>query len=85
MRAFTYLAALPGLQVILILLAAATWLIGGNILVALHYRRRGKSAASGFRPFAFPFRDFDGKEWLMMIALAAASITLAAIAMSMNE
>jgi hypothetical protein len=75
-------APMPGLQVVLLIVAAATWLIGGNLLVAWHYRRRGKSPWSGFRPFAFPFKDFDATEWLALAALAVLALALGAIAIS---
>ena len=41
------LAAMPGLQLVFLLLAAVTWLGGGNILVAYHYKRVGKSPWAG--------------------------------------
>lgn len=60
---------MPGMQITLAVLFAATWLIGGNLLVAKHYRRMGKSPWSGFVPFAFPFKDFNTKEWLTLALL----------------
>ena len=77
-------AAMPGLQLVFLGLAAVTWLIGGNVLVAFHYRRVGKSAWSGFRPFAFPFKDFNAREWLILAILLALSLTFCGIAISMN-
>src|SRR2546426_7199313 len=41
-------SAMPGLQLVFFALAAVTWLGGGNILVAYHYKRVGKSAWSAF-------------------------------------
>ena len=78
------LLAMPGLQVVLVALAAITWLIGGNVLVAFHYRRLGRSVWSGFRPFAFPFKDFNAREWLILALLLVLSITFIGIAMSIN-
>jgi hypothetical protein len=72
------------LQLVFICLFAATWLIGGNVVVARHYRRMGKSVWSGFKPFAFPFRNFNASEWLSLLALAALSLTFAAIAGALN-
>ena len=43
------------------------------ILVAYHYKRVGKSAWSGFKPFAFPFRHFNAKERLMLAGLCGLS------------
>ena len=77
-------SAMPGLQLLFLVLAAVTWLGGGNILVAYHYRRVGKPAWSGFKPFAFPFKHFNGKEWLILVGLAARTFTFAGFAMSLN-
>src|SRR5262245_4471178 len=41
----------------------------------------GKSAWSGFKPFVFPFRDFNAREWLSLLALAIVSLSLVAIAL----
>lgn len=57
-------------------LGMAVWLIGGNLLVAWHYRRMGKSPWSGLKPFAFPFRDFNSREWIVLGALALTSVLL---------
>ena len=77
-------SAMPGLQLLFLVLAAVTWLGGGNILVAYHYKRVGKPAWSGFKPFAFPFRRFNAKEWLILAGLAAITFTFAGLAMSLN-
>jgi hypothetical protein len=63
-------------QVLLVACAAVTWLIGGNVLVAFHYKRVGGAWWSGFRPFAFPFRAFNAREWLILAVLAVTSLTL---------
>jgi hypothetical protein len=63
---------------------AATWLIGGNILVACHYRRMGEPWWSGFKPFTFPLKDFNAQEWLTLLALAILSLTFGMIAISLN-
>ena len=52
------------------------WLIGGNIIVALHYKRKGKNMASGFKPFAFPFKDFNKREWIETGILSIISLAL---------
>jgi len=57
-------------------LAMVVWLIGGNLLVAWHYRRMGKSAWSGLKPFAFPFKDFNSRKWIILAALAITSLML---------
>jgi hypothetical protein len=68
----------------LVVLAMATWLVGGNVLVASHYRRLGKSPWSGFRPFAFPFAPFNAKEWAILALLVVISLVLFAAAMLVN-
>jgi hypothetical protein len=78
-------AELPGLQLLLLGLSAATWLIGGNLIVARHYRRMGKSHWSGFEPFAFPFKDFNTAEWLSLLALLILALGFGAIAVSLNS
>ena len=52
------------------------WLIGGNVLVAYHYKRRGMPMESGFHPFAYPFKHFNGREWLVLALLGTASLTM---------
>ena len=75
---------IPALRLVFFALCAITWLIGGNILVALHYRRMGKSVWSGFKSFAFPWKDFNAKEWLVLLALAVVTFIFGAIALSLN-
>jgi len=79
-----FLAQFSTPQLVLLGLAAATWLVGGNILIAFHYRRLGKSGWSGFHPFAFPFKDFNAREWLILLVLAALTFAFGITAMSMN-
>lgn len=67
-----------------VLLGVAVWLVGGNVLVALHYRSLGKPSWSGFKPFAFPFKDFNAKEWTTLIALAIISVSIFALGISFN-
>jgi len=55
------------------------WLIGGNVLVGYHYKRRGMPMESGFRPFAYPFKDFNVREWALLGMLAASSMALAGL------
>ena len=69
---------------VLVLLGIGVWLVGGNMLVARHYRRLGKPSWSGFKPFAFPFTDFDAKEWATLFALAIVSLSLFGLAVSFN-
>lgn len=70
---------------VLIMLGAGIWIIGGNILDARHYRRLGKPAWSGLMPFAFPFKNFNTREWLIMSVLAVLSLGLLGVAVALNE
>ena len=71
------------LQLLFLGLAAATWLIGGNIVVALHYRRMGKSLWSGFWPFASP--NFNAREALAILVLLIVALTFGVVAISLNS
>jgi hypothetical protein len=62
------------------ILAAITWFVGGNVVCALSYRRRGMPLSSGFVPFAFPFHKFNIVEWLMMLVVALAAFGLLVLA-----
>lgn len=48
-------------------------------------RRMGKPAWSGFKPSAFPWKDFDAREWLSLSLLAIIALTLGAIALSLDQ
>jgi len=76
---------MPAIQVLFLALAAVVWLGGGNLLVARHYVRRGKSPWSGFKPFAFPFANFNGLKWLALFGLAVLSLSLGALAISLGN
>jgi len=70
----------PPSTLILLALAMAVWLIGGNLLVMSHYARIGKSRWSGFLPFAFPWAKFNLKEWCILALLAFVFFALAVAA-----
>jgi hypothetical protein len=70
---------------LLIILANATWLVGGNLLVAKHYRRLGKSPWAGFKPFAFPFAKFNAREWGILAILVVMTFTLFILAMFVDH
>jgi hypothetical protein len=74
------LSSLPNEKLVFLGLFAATWLIGGNVVVALHYKRIGKPMWSGFKPFAFPFKDFNRKEWGLLAILAVIALTFGSMA-----
>ena len=64
---------------------AGTWLIGGNLLVAMHYRRIGKPWWSGFRPFSCPFGNFNLFEWLSLIILGAVAFFFGGLALALGH
>src|SRR3989442_10338242 len=47
-----------------------------NVIVALHYQRRGMPWWAGLRPWAFPFRHFKTWEWLALLLLGICALTL---------
>jgi hypothetical protein len=59
---------------VLIGLAAVFWVVGGNILIAFHYRRRGVSWWGRLKPSNFAFVHFNGREWLILLILAILSL-----------
>jgi hypothetical protein len=73
------------ITLMLVSLGAVTLLVGGNVLVAMHYRRVGKSIWSGFKPFAFPFKDFNRWEWLWFGLLAVVALTLMGLGIELNQ
>ncbi len=64
----------PTAALILMVLSMSTWLIGGNILVAFHFRRRGLPMWSGLIPFRFRLSDFNATEWLIFAALLVVAV-----------
>ena len=76
---------MPTPQLILLGIAGCIWLIGGNILFFLHKRRVGKSWWQFMNPFEPPFKDFNGREWLVLIALIVSTFIFAGAAMSFNQ
>jgi hypothetical protein len=75
---------MPRLQVLFVVLAVVTWLGGANVLIARHYRRMGKPAWSGLRPFASPFQGFNATEWLIFAILAAVALGFLVLAVSLS-
>ena len=82
---FSIFAGMPLSQPILIGLSAITWLVGVNILVAYHYKRRGKYWASGLKLGAFPFNNFTVKEWLILGTLAIPALSFIVLAVSYGK
>ncbi len=77
-------STMPTAQLILLGIAGGIWLIGGNVLFYLHKRRVGKSWWQFMNPLEPPFKDFNGKEWSILIVLVISTFIIAGAAMSFN-
>ena len=66
-------------QLILVILGATVWLVGGNILMAAHERRVGEPW------FKTPFRKFNAKEWVILGLLTAVSFSLLITALNLSQ
>ncbi|UNP29296.1 hypothetical protein [Lysobacter gummosus] len=77
-EAFT---AMPDIQTALIVLFFAFSVVAGNAVFALHYRRVGKPVLrSLFNPTSFPLLNFNTREWLLLLSVAAVSIGIIVLA-----
>jgi hypothetical protein len=74
------IAKMSSLQLLFFGLFIATWLIGINVLMALHYRRLGQPWWMGLKPLAFPFTKFNAREWLILLGLALVGLAFAFLA-----
>lgn len=72
-------------QGLLLALAAVIWIGGGNLLLWRIHKRAGRSFWRAMNPLNPPFRDFTGRDWFVLIVLAAASMSLAVIAMNLGH
>jgi hypothetical protein len=72
------------IPILLFVMGAVTWLIGGNLLVAFHYRRLGQSIWTGLKPFRFPFFRFNVTEWLVLATLMVMSLGLIGLALTID-
>lgn len=73
---------MPTRQVILLAVVAVVWIGGGNLLSYFQNRRLGKRWWQGMNPLDPPFKDFNGREMAILLALATVSLGLVAIVMS---
>ncbi|MDP3539015.1 MAG: hypothetical protein Q8S26_09995 [Azonexus sp.] len=78
------LGEMPTSQIVLLALVAALWIGGGNLLFHFHNRRLGKKWWQAMNPFNPPFKDFNTREWLILVALAIVSLGLMALAISVG-
>jgi hypothetical protein len=60
------------------------WLIGGNAVVASHYRRMGKPWWHLFKPGGFPLLRFNRREWILLGLAFAVSFTLGIMAVTLG-
>ena len=77
--------AMPFGELFFTVLFIATGLIGGNVVIAIHYKRMGQHWASGFKPFAFPFKNFNGTEWFNLLLVSIITMLLAAVASTFSN
>lgn len=77
--------AMPFGELFFTVLFIATGLIGGNVVIAMHYKRMGQHWASGFKPFAFPFKNFNGTEWFNLLLVSIITMLLAAVASTFSN
>jgi hypothetical protein len=66
---------------LLVLLFVVTWLVGGNLLVARHYRRRGIRHRRHLPYTSFPWRTFAAREWAMFAGVFILTITFLVLAL----
>ena len=71
---------MPTAQRIAVIAMAVLWIGGGNLLFYLHSRRLGKRWWQVMNPLDPPFKDFDAREWLILLFLAVASLGIGASA-----
>ena len=76
---------MPTPQLILLGLAGCIWLIGGNVLFFFHKRRVGKSWWQSMNPLEPLFKDFNGREWSILIVLVVSTFIFVGAAMSFNQ
>jgi hypothetical protein len=76
---------MPSGQLVFFGLFAATWIIGGNILIASHYKRIGKRWYSGLKPFSWPFRNFNTRERVIFGALFVLSMIFGIIGLGYSN
>ena len=78
-------AKMPTSQVMLLALVAVVWIGGGNLLFYFHNRRLGKRWWQAMNPLDPPFKDFNSREWLILVALVIVSLGLMALAISVTQ
>jgi len=72
------LGSMPTLQLVLVVLSAVAWLIGGNAVFVLHLRRMGRPWWHIFKPGLLLSVKFNRTERLLFASAFAASVALGA-------
>lgn len=72
-------------QVILLAMVVAVWIGGGNLLFHFHNRRLGKRWWQAMNPLDPPFKDFNSREWSILVALIIVSLGLMVLAISVCQ
>jgi hypothetical protein len=75
---------LSWVQVALLSLAGATWIVGGSLLWFRHTKRVGRPWWTVMNPLQPQFRDFTSKEWAALGGLAFVALSLGAIAINLG-
>jgi hypothetical protein len=79
------IAKMPPLQLALLGGAGLIWIVGGNVLFHLHNRRLGKRWWQALNPFDPPFKDFNGREWIILGTLLVLSLGLGAAGINIGR
>ena len=78
---FGRFAAIPHLQVVLVILFVVFFLVASNAVFAIHYRRVGKPVIrSLFNPASFPLFNFNAREWLLLLVVCLVSFAIGIVA-----
>jgi len=75
---------MTGVQLLCVVLFFLTWVGGANVLLVFHCRRLGKPWTAAFQAQLLPFRHFNWREWAILAVLAAVSLALGFIALSLK-
>ena len=75
---------LTWIQVLLLSVAGTTWIGGGSLLWFRHTKRVGRPWWTVMNPLQPQFRDFTGREWAILGALAVIALSLGAIAINLS-
>jgi hypothetical protein len=82
LEGFRILASDSPVQFALLGGAAATWLVGANVLAVHHYWRLGKSGWLVLSALDLPFGTFNRSEWRVFVAVGAVALMLLALGLS---